>query len=296
MIAASVGGTIASDLGFSTAFAEEGTAELGTLSFGILEPLVEVMRDTPPDKLQALLVGKLRRGETTLKDMTAAGALANARTFGGVDYDGFHCMFALVPALETSAELPEQERTLPALKVLYRNTARMQSVCAKDPRDVLRPVTPAALPPNANVGELIRKASRNSDVTLADRLVVALAQRSPKEALQALQVVVQDRPNVHSVALTHRAWEVIDLIGEEHLEKFDGKILGSSKADDAWVAKAGHVIYGSSRRTGRRCPSRRHCTRNRGRSHRACRQRDCPAPDRRPHPWGTLQAFTPWMP
>jgi len=282
MIAASVGGTIASDLGFSTAFAEEGTAELGTLSFGILEPLVEVMRDTPPDKLQALLVGKLRRGEATLKDMTAAGALANARTFGGEDYDGFHCMFALVPALEMSAELPKQERALPVLKVLYRNTARMQSVRAKDPRDVLRPVTPAALPPNANVSELIREASRNGDVALADRLVVALAQRSPKEALQALQVVVRDRPNVHSVALTHRAWEVIDLIGEEHahvllrqsvhfctgknrgythggidrdlqkvleehLEKFDGKILGSSKADDAWVAKAGHVIYGSSR-------------------------------------------------
>ena len=80
MVAASVGATVANDLGFSTAFAE--TSDHGSeLKFGKLEPLVSTMRDTPPDKLQQLLVAKLRNGEATLKDLTAAGALANARTF-----------------------------------------------------------------------------------------------------------------------------------------------------------------------------------------------------------------------
>ena len=154
MVAASVGAGVANDLGFSTAFAE--TSDDSELKFGKLEPLVSTMRDTPPDKLQQLLVKKLRNGEATLKDLTAAGALANARTFGGEDYDGFHCMFALVPALEMSAELPEKARPLPVLKVLYRNTARMQLVRRQSPKDTLRAIDLAKLPPGANPAVLLR--------------------------------------------------------------------------------------------------------------------------------------------
>src|SRR5213082_3520619 len=54
----------------------------------------------------------------------AVAALANARTFGGEDYVGFHTMMALAPAVHMSAELPEALRPLPVLKVLYRNTNR----------------------------------------------------------------------------------------------------------------------------------------------------------------------------
>ena len=75
MVAASVGASVASDLGFSTAFAEPAS-EVGKLSFGKLEPLVAAMCETPPEKLQQVLVAKLRRGETNLKDLTAAAALA----------------------------------------------------------------------------------------------------------------------------------------------------------------------------------------------------------------------------
>ena len=278
MLAAGLGTSLANDLGFSTAFAEQGS---DSIPLGEYTSLVELMRETPPERLQELLVAKLRSGEADLKDLTAAGALANARTFGGEDYDGFHCMFALAPALEMSAELPEQARPLPVLKVLYRNTARMQQLRRKNPEDTLHAIDAAELPPGANAGELLRQATRAKDKRQGDRILGALAERSASEAFDALQLAVQDKPNVHGVALAHRAWEMVDLIGEEHahtllrqsvhffcspynfprggpdsglqkvlaqrLDELSGKAPGTRQADDAWVVEMTRTIYGSSR-------------------------------------------------
>lgn len=283
MIAASVGAGVASDLGFSTAFAEtEANLGQGAISFGKLEPLITAMQETPLDRLQNFFVTKLRRGEAGLKDLTAAGALANARTFGGEDYEGFHSMFALIPALEMSAELPKQEQPLPVLKVLYRNSARMQAVRKQNPKDKLQPLDPAELKPGADFGALLREATRKNDKVLGDRILAALVARSPQEAYEALQVAVQDKPNVHGVALAHRAWEVVDLVGMEHahtllrqsvhfcaarnsghtaggsdpdlqkvlerqLDRLDGKKAGTRKVEDEWVLELAKTIYESSR-------------------------------------------------
>src|SRR5687768_2159108 len=85
MLIASVGSTVAHDLGLSPAFADEGR----TLSFGKLEPLVALMQETPLNKLLPVLLEKLKDG-TSLPTLVTAGALANARTFGGQDYTGYH--------------------------------------------------------------------------------------------------------------------------------------------------------------------------------------------------------------
>src|SRR5271157_4435492 len=91
MLVAAVGYEVASELGLSSALAEEPPE---TLSFGALEPLVCLMQETPTNRLLPLMVEQLRSG-TTLRQLTAAAALANARTFGGEDYVGFHTMMAL---------------------------------------------------------------------------------------------------------------------------------------------------------------------------------------------------------
>src|SRR5688500_6519252 len=88
MLLASVGAGLAAELGIgpSASAAEQSS---GNLSFGYLEPLVGLMQDTPAPKLLPILVRKIQEG-TSLKTLVAAGALANARTFGGHDYIGFH--------------------------------------------------------------------------------------------------------------------------------------------------------------------------------------------------------------
>ncbi len=72
------------------------------------------------------MIARMNDG-TDLKTLTAAAALANARTFGGQDYIGFHTFMALAPAYEMARELPKEQAALPVLKVLYRNTNRIQA-------------------------------------------------------------------------------------------------------------------------------------------------------------------------
>ena len=123
MLIAGLGPALAVDLGLARAEANEAGSE--RLKFGALEPLVSMMQETPLNRLLPALVKKYESG-TTLHTLTAAGALANARTFGGHDYIGFHTIMALVPAYEMAKGLPEERRPLPVFKVLYRNTGRIQ--------------------------------------------------------------------------------------------------------------------------------------------------------------------------
>ena len=103
MLVAGLGPTLAQELGFSTAFAREGDA---SLAFGRYDGLVDLLQSTPLDRLQPKLVGMLNSGETNLKDLMAAGALANAEAFGGEDYTGFHTAMAMLPALSMTEQLP----------------------------------------------------------------------------------------------------------------------------------------------------------------------------------------------
>ena len=165
MLIASVGPALAADLGVSTAFADE---EPKRLLFGDREPLVALMQDTPADKLLPILVDKLKAG-TDLKTLVAAGALANARAFGGGDYEGFHNFMALMPSYQMACELPEERRPLPVLKVLYRNTPGGHD------NEALKPVIPATLPKDRPGGEVLREATRAHDVDRAEQVLAALA-------------------------------------------------------------------------------------------------------------------------
>ncbi len=245
---------------------------------------MELMQQTPVDKLQPLLVNMLKGGSADLRQMVTAGALANARTFGGEDYVGFHAMMALVPAFEMSRELPKARQALPVLKVLYRNTARIQARGGRR-NEVLRPVEPAKLAGDKPGGELLRNAVREQKMQQAEGIFAALAtELPPKEAYHELLRIVQDDTYIHNVAVAHRAWEMLDLIGREQAHtllrqsvrlcvkeerdrikrgwpeppirtvlpklldqhKLVGRKLGRRKADDAWVLQMNQTINKST--------------------------------------------------
>ena len=103
MLTVGLGASLAGELGFSTAAAAESEDQL---SFGIYDGLVDLLQSTPPDELQRILVQRLNRGEVDLRQLTAAAALANAETFGGQDYVGFHTAMAMLPAWYMTERLP----------------------------------------------------------------------------------------------------------------------------------------------------------------------------------------------
>jgi hypothetical protein len=274
MVIASVGSALAGDLLPGRAIADEVPDRL---TFGALDPLVNLMQETPANRLQPLLVERLRQG-TELRQLVAAAALANARAFGGEDYIGFHTMMALAPAFHMSGELPEARRPLPILKVLLRNTTRIQENGGARAQ-VLRPVQPAELPEGRPGGEVLRDQVRRRDLAAAERTFAALCGGSAENALNHLLTTVEDATEVHRVVLPYRAWDLVGIIGRERAHtllrqsvhfcvrgespgyiasvgrcreviprlldrhRLAGRPRGTRAADDVWVERMGMTIF-----------------------------------------------------
>ncbi|MEQ1862491.1 MAG: hypothetical protein ABMA13_21440 [Chthoniobacteraceae bacterium] len=210
-LVATIGPALASELGLATpALALDSP---GTLQFGKLESLVALMQETPVPKLQAALAQQLKAG-VPLDRLIAAGVLANARTFGGEDYVGFHTFAALGPALHMSRSMPEKQRALPVFKVLYRNTNRIQEHGGRG-SEVLHPVVPHA---GTVTAEQLREAVKRKSADEAERLFAALARNGADAAFDALLYSVQDNPEVHRTVIPYRAWGLIEVVGREHAE------------------------------------------------------------------------------
>lgn len=281
MITATVGSSLAAELGLAADADTDTEAGNNTLSFGGWEPLVALMQETPADRLLPLLAEKLAAG-VPLDRLVGAGALANARSFGGEDYIGFHTMMALAPSLHMARACVGRERPLPVLKVLYRNTARIQARGGRA-TETLQSVTAATGAPEADrAPEWLRAAVRAKDKTRAEAALAALAQRSPDEAFNALLHTVHDHTDVHRVVLPYRAWELLDVVGREHahtllrqsvrycvdaergpnstveseprallgtlMEKHEliSRAVGTRRAEDAWVEDLSRTLFESS--------------------------------------------------
>lgn len=211
MLVAGVGASLAADLGCSPKFAFESDDEL---TFGKLDSLVDMMQELPAAKLQVRLVESLKNGSLNLDQMIAAAALANAQTFGGEDYVGYHAEMALVPALEMAREMPKDRQALPVLKVLYRNTDRIQKVGGKK-KKTLKPIKREGEAP-ADISKQLRDFSRKHELEKAEALFATTKNLPVDRQFNALLTMVEDDINVHRFVLAHRGHELIDLLGEQH--------------------------------------------------------------------------------
>lgn len=211
MLAVGLGTALLDDLGCSTAFAAEGTQ---SIPLGPHAQLVDLMRQTPAERLQPLLAKMVLRGEATLPQLVAAGALANAVTFGGCDYVGFHTAMALLPALEMSGRLPVSRSPLPVLKVLYRNGQQMQAVggASITALHALEHGDPIQQPTTATIADQLRVACRNQDVELGEKLLASVGEE-PDAGLNALQPAIQDDLDVHRYVFAYRTYGLANLLG-----------------------------------------------------------------------------------
>jgi len=280
MLVATLGSATSIELGLSRSFADDSAPRL---RFGALEPLVSLMQETPPAKLLPLLVKRLNAG-TDLKTLVTSAALANARAFGGQDYTGYHTFMALAPAYQIAAELPAERKSLPVLKVLYRNSSRIQDQKFQH-HDTLNPVAPAAAVDLRHGGEQLRDAVRAVDWEMAESRFASLTKGPLGEAYNHLQFSIQDEVDVHRVVLAWRAWVMMGLSGEEHAHTLlrqsvryclsteqqlrdnhratsdlrnvlprlldehhlVGKPLGARQAEDSWVEQLAGTIFAGKR-------------------------------------------------
>jgi hypothetical protein len=274
MLAALIGPSLAAEMGLaSRALGEEPTAKTPEG----LDRLVGLLQETPPDKLVPVLVGQLEKG-TSLRQLIAAGAVTNARAFGGHDYDGYHTFMAMAPSFAMAQEMPKKEQAIPIIKVLHRNSRTMGSG-PKRPADRLGAVEPAELKGDQPVAKLMLEASRAHRIPEGDQLFMAAAKTSLQDAYNDLQDIVHDDINVHRVVLAWRSWETIDFTGTDHartllrqsvhfccnaenkgnsnirtvlpqlMEKFKlmDRAVGNKEADDAWVERLAKTVYQGSR-------------------------------------------------
>ncbi len=211
MIVAGLGAGLASDMGLAPVWAGEEPKEL---TFGDLEPLVRLLQETEAKKITSVLVEKLNSG-TDLRTLVKAATLANARTFGGDDYIGFHTMMALGPAWEMSREMPEAQRALPVLKVLYRNTNRIQEFGGRA-KESLKPVGSGVAVPGQTACNGIRDSVHQKKLTDAETMLAGAVHESPEAALNALLPTVGEAPEVHRIVLIWRAWDLLNIVGTEH--------------------------------------------------------------------------------
>lgn len=210
MLAAGLGASLADDLGFSPTFAAEGAAEI---PLGKYAALVELMRSQAPEKLQPTLARKVMDNQVDLKSLIGAGALANAVTFGGCDYVGFHTAMAMLPALEMSRRLPDSRKPLPVLKVLYRNSQQIQSVGGAS-KKVLEAIHAAEHSSEGDIDLQIRDACRKLDVARGEQLLAKVG--DSRDQFDALQPAIQDDLNVHRFVFAYRTYGLVGLLGEEH--------------------------------------------------------------------------------
>lgn len=264
VLATTVGYGLAVDMGLAQAVA---APDNDRLSFGELDTLVGLMQDTPAERLQALLVAKIKSG-TSLLELVKAGALANARTFGGEDYVGFHTLMAMAPAYYMSKEMPTDRAALPVLKVLYRNTDRLQEFGGSS-SEVLKQVAASTLPEGQQPGKFLQAAVRSKDMQAAEQAFATVAKTSADDAFNQLLHAVQDHTEVHRTVLPYRAWDMLNLIGRENAHtmlrqsvrycvkaegrgptiseprtllpklfdqfKLAGRTVGTRHVDDAWI-------------------------------------------------------------
>ncbi|MFO1077587.1 MAG: hypothetical protein U1E73_07660 [Planctomycetota bacterium] len=278
MLMAGLGPSLCRQLGIGPpAIAGTGAASTGD----DLEPWIARMQESSADELLPHLVRGLRTG-TGLDAFATAGAIANARTFGAGDYEGYHAFMALLPALAMAARLPAAEAPLPVLKVLHRNTARIRKAGAG--RTALPPiaVADAAAPvaPTA-AGATLRQQVRDRDLAAAESLFARRCAADPAVAADDLQWIVRDDLNVHRIVLAWRAFDMLRIAGREHAEILMRQVvrfcvdeernridkgrpapavredvprildhhglflprMGERRPDDAWVDALAHIVF-----------------------------------------------------
>ncbi|MFT7484847.1 MAG: hypothetical protein ACI9F9_000692 [Candidatus Paceibacteria bacterium] len=204
---------LSTELGFAaSAFGGPGLGG-DPLGLGAHRRLADLLTQTPIGTLQQKIMQEIDGGTST-SQLIAAGALANARAFGGEDYDGYHAFMALMPAFQISQSMVGRAAALPVMKVLYRNTARMQTL-GTDTNPCLT-AHPGEAPALKNDSHAIVANVRKRDKGAAEAAFDRAVREDAESSFEQLIPVVCQEVDVHRVVLAWRGWDLLQLTGVAH--------------------------------------------------------------------------------
>jgi hypothetical protein len=121
---------------------------------------------------------------------------------------------ALRPALIMAEETRSISDALPILKVIYRNSSRIQEAGFHD-HDSLQPVDPHVASASDTTDGL-RGVVHRGDRATAEQMLAATTADSPRNGFDDLLSVVEEGAEVHRTVLAARAWDMISLVGEDN--------------------------------------------------------------------------------
>src|SRR4029077_20504227 len=109
---------------------------------------------------------------------------------------------ALCPSYAMAMALPEKERPLPILKVLYRTSTHIHGArCTHEDR--LADVGPTKIDDTTPAAIQMRDAARARKLAQAEQIFVSLP-GTPEQTYDDVQLLIQDDLNVHRVVLGWR--------------------------------------------------------------------------------------------
>ena len=192
MLVASVGSALALDLGLRPRWPTTGTnadvrraGAAGGADAG----------DAGRTSLLPVLVDEAERRAPTCATWWRAAALANARTFGGEDYVGFHTLMALAPGLpDGPASCPRPAGRCRSSRCSTATPTASRSTAAARTRCCTRSSRPRC-PKDTSAGEVLARRRRSGRTwTRPSGPSPPLAARSAGRRLQRPAVAVQDKP------------------------------------------------------------------------------------------------------
>ena len=201
--------------------AEAESVRAGVRFHPDIEPLVQLLEETPREKLVEKVAAKIRQG-ATYRDVLAALLLAGVRNVQPRPSVGFkfHAVLVVQSLHLTSLASAKADRWLPVFWGLdYFKHAQAQDVREGD--WTMGPVQESAVPPAEKAADALRHSLDQWDEAAADAAVAALVRAAKPEAVFDLlfRYAARDFRSIgHKAIFAANAHRTLNLIGWQHAE------------------------------------------------------------------------------
>ena len=196
------------------------TPALVRLNAGI-EPLVQLIEDTPPAELLEQVAQRIRQG-TTYQQVVAALFLAGVRNIAPRPNVGFkfHAVMVINAAHQESLASPETDRWLPIFWALdeFKKSQVMEQ---HDSGWRMAPVNESIVPPPHKAKAAFITAMDNWDENNADAAIAGLVRSAGANEIYELfyRYGARDFRSIgHKAIFTGHSWRLLQFIGWQHAE------------------------------------------------------------------------------